>query len=198
MTWPPIIRVFFAIEFSPAIQDALHQVIVVMKKHVKTSHIRWTRTENLHVTLKFLPTLNTDSLPDLETKVSSMLKNYQPPLSLHVGPCITFPFEFRPRIIAMEVQPEHQLRPIAEEMTMICNELQISQRDNHEFRPHITLGRIEQPKHLSINDFLSCALPEIPNITIDHITLFHSASTDHGTHHYAVIKQFPLGGIEAS
>jgi len=193
MTWPPIIRVFFAIDFTPEVQDALHQVILSMKKSARKGHILWTRAENLHVTLKFLPTLNIENLPKLEMQVSSMLKKYRAPLPLHVGSCITFPFDFRPRIIAMEVIPMQLLQPIADEMTTICNELQLPQRDNNEFRPHITLGRVKHPKNVSLHDFLIDKLPTVPPINVDHITLFRSQPASAGAHHYTIIKRFPLG-----
>ena len=192
MTWPPIIRVFFAIEFDPITQAALQQMLVAMKRSTKSGHIRWTRPENFHVTLKFIPTINTQALPLLETHAQAVAKKYSPPLCLRIGSCIAFPHFYRPRVIASEVLPASILEPIAEDLTAVCDTLQLTRRDNTPFRPHVTMGRVKHPKDVSFSDLLACELPQIPPFSVNHIALFRSEPQSDGSC-YTVIKRFPLG-----
>jgi 2'-5' RNA ligase len=193
MTWSPIIRVFFAIEFDLVTQEALQQITVSLKKNTKKNHIRWTRPENFHITLKFIPALNTDNLPILEKHMMSLVKNYTKPILLNIGACITFPHFYRPRVIAMEALPKEVLQPLANDLTTVCDALLLTHRDNTPFCPHVTMGRIKHPKEISFNDLLfSCTMPFVPPVSVDHITLFRSEPYSEGSR-YTVIKRFPLG-----
>lgn len=192
MTWPPIIRVFFAIEFSTVTQDELRKVTIAIKKITKSHHIRWTRAENFHITLKFIPSVSTEELYKLETRILSLTKGYSSPLTLQTGSCIMFPHFFRPRVLALEVLQEQLLRPIADDISKVCDDLQINCRDTKPFRPHVTLGRISHPKEIALYDLNACSLPAVSPMTINHITLFRSEPQSEGSH-YTVIQRFPLG-----
>ena len=54
MTLPPIVRVFFAIELPLSTKEMLNKFVVSPKSEAKSNAIRWTKPENLHITLQFL------------------------------------------------------------------------------------------------------------------------------------------------
>lgn len=192
MTWPPIIRVFFAIEFDADTQSALQQRMVPLKKHIKPNHVRWSRPENFHVTLKFIPALNSHALPELESHIEMLIKKHNSPISLSLGNYITFPHFYRPRVIAIEVLPTDRLKAIADEITILCDTLDLTRRDNTPFRPHITIGRIKHPKEIAFDILQTCEQPPTIAVNLQHIALFRSEPKTDGSH-YTVLKRFPLG-----
>lgn len=192
MTWPPIIRVFFAIEFEPAVILTLKKVLSVLKKNARLGSIRWTKPQNFHITLKFIPTLYTKNLPQLEANIDFMVKKYPGNISLQIENCIALPHSLHPRVIALEVLSREQLLPLVTDLNVICDNLPLAKPDERSFRPHITLGRVKHPKEIGFPTWKYDNMPIIPPVTLKHITLFRSEPFDDGSH-YTVIKRFPLG-----
>jgi len=109
MTLPTVIRIFFAIDLPPLIKEQLGNYISQLKKKSRSHAIRWTRPENLHVTLQFLAEVKTDDVAHLLEQVRLEVENYMPRIVLEFGKIHLFPSPYRPRVIVLDLKPQDEL-----------------------------------------------------------------------------------------
>src|SRR5690242_6692587 len=102
MTLPPVVRVFFAIEPPPVVKDEIGRFIGAMKKKSKSHAIRWTRQENLHITLQFMAEAKTEHLPAIIQHVRDKIAGISAS-TVTFGSIHLFPNPYRPRVIVLEV-----------------------------------------------------------------------------------------------
>ena len=104
MTLPPVIRVFFAIDLPMAVKEQIGVFISALKKKSKSHAIRWTKPENLHVTLQFLAEANSVDLPTLINMVREEIVGAIGAAS-YLWRTAFIPNAFRP-LIVMDVVPQ--------------------------------------------------------------------------------------------
>jgi len=135
-------RVFIAINFPKGIKEKLYQT----KSEYSDLPCKWTRRDNLHLTLLFLGDLNDDEV--LETcKIVREVGEKYTPFALELNQITYGPLKkMPPRMVWANGIP-------SKELTMLKNNLENSlyekiQKDlneeNHQFSPHITLARIKE------------------------------------------------------
>lgn len=189
MTLPSVIRIFFAIDLPQDAKERLSKFIGALKKEAKSNAIRWTKAENLHITLQFLAEVRTEHLSVLIEKVREEVQHSAKSLTLSLGAWHLFPNPYRPRVIVLEVTPHAELAVLS---GLIGKGIQAMDYaiESRPFRAHLTLGRI---KHTPVNlDFLSaCTLPEIPGITITEVVMFRSEPQPEGSQ-YTVMEKINL------
>src|SRR5688572_27122942 len=91
MTLPPVVRVFFAIALPDTVKEALTHYMAVLKKQSKTSMIRWSHPDNLHITLQFLPEVQSQDLDKMMASVRAALHSNPLPLTFTLGRLQIFP-----------------------------------------------------------------------------------------------------------
>lgn len=184
MTFPAIVRVFFAVDLPAPMKESLDKFISMLKKKSKSKGIRWTKLENLHITLQFLAEVHTEHLPHLIDEVRQQLGDKKTSLHLTLGALRLFPNPYRPRVIVMDVNPQEELAHLS---ALIGQGIQSAQYpiEDRPFRAHLTLGRI---KHTGLNlDFLSeVSLPVIEALPIREVVLFRSEPQADGSRYTAL------------
>lgn len=172
MTLPPVIRIFFAIDLPEDTKTEIAHFIAILKKKSKTHAIRWTKAENLHVTLQFLPAFKTSELPVLVDEVRSKLQGIIKELKFSIKELHLFPSPYRPRVIVLGLSHPFELAALAnligEEIKSLNYEI-----DTRPFRGHLTIGRIKHPQELDLH-FLSDAHFAIEGIPLTEVVLFRS------------------------
>lgn len=191
MTLPPVVRIFFAIDLPPATKESLGSFMGALKRKSKSKAIRWTKPENLHITLHFLPEVKREHLTALTENVRAEIKGTLPS-KLELGSLHLFPNPYRPRVIVLEVTPQEQLVALAEKVGqgIKTSHYEIETRP---FRGHLTLGRIKQPKGVNLSflaEFNEVLQKE--NIEIDEVILFRSEPESTGSK-YTVLEKMTLG-----
>lgn len=179
MTLPPVIRVFFAIELPEKTKKSLSRFISLLKKTAKTNAIRWTKPENLHITLQFLAEVQIEHLPKLSANVRQNLALGSKKLSINLNTVHLFPNPFRPRVIVLDLMPQEELAILA---SLIGEGIKASDYpvESRPFRGHLTLGRIKYP--VSNLNFLSeIKVPEWEKIGVEEIVLFRSEPKPEGS-----------------
>ncbi len=78
MILPPVVRVFFAIDISENIKEKLAVYIDSLKKLSKSNQIRWSRPENLHITLQFLAEVQGEHIDAMIAHVQAELAAGKP------------------------------------------------------------------------------------------------------------------------
>lgn len=180
MTLPPVIRIFFGIELPPLAKEKLGTFIGALKKKSKSNSIRWSRPENLHITLQFLAEFHSEHLPllinQVRTKMATSVKN----LTLTCGEIHLFPNPYRPRVIVLDVAPQDHLAKLSELIGLGIQETQYK-IETRPFRGHLTLGRIKQPQGINLGFLSEVGKPDLEKIEINEIILFRSEPQPEGS-----------------
>jgi len=197
MTLPTVVRVFFAIDLSPATKKEVEIVINGLKKRAKSNGIRWTKPENLHITLQFLGAAKSMDIPNLLESVRSELMGKTMQTEVKLENLQLFPNPYRPRVIVLNVKPQAGLielsRLIGQGMQALGYEL-----ESRPFRGHLTLGRIKYARGIDL-DFLSeYQVPEIDKIEIKEVVLFRSEPQPEGSQYTVLDKIGLIWGLTPS
>ena len=190
MTLPPVIRIFFAIDLPAPTKEKLANFISTLKRKSKSHAIRWSRPENLHVTLQFLAEMHSEHLHLLINHVRAEVAGVIKEISLSFGRIHLFPNPYRPRVIVLDVTPQDELAMLS---GLIGHGMKASnyQSENRPFRAHLTLGRIKHT-HANLN-FLSefTNTPVAEDILLKEIVLFRSEPQPEGSK-YTVVERIAL------
>lgn len=141
-------KIFIAIEIPKPVKKRLVQ----KTEKWRDLPVRWTREENLHVTLAFLGYIDDSALPEICSAARDIARNFKS-FDLHISRIAIGPDEKHPRMIWAAGEPSEELKNLKEQ---IEKKLEIFQRERKEVRAHVTIGRIRQKKWKG--------LPEIPAI----------------------------------
>lgn len=185
MTLPPVIRIFFAVELPQEAKEKLGQFISTLKKKSKSNAIRWTKPENLHITLQFLAEVQREHLDKLIENVRGNVEGAIKNSMLSFGALHLFPSPYRPRVIVLEVTPQEQLAALA---TLIGNGIKLSnyEIDSRPFRGHLTLGRIKHAQGVNLSFLTEIPGPEFHNIEVNEVVLFRSEPQPEGSKYTAL------------
>lgn len=190
MTLPPVIRIFFAIDLPAATKAHLSAFIGQLKKKSKSHAIRWSKPDNLHITLQFLAEVRTEHLPTLIKNVRTQIEGAIKNANFTFGKLHLFPNPYRPRVIVLEIAPQEELAILAKLIGqgMMASNYAVESRP---FRAHLTLGRIKHAHGVNLQFLSECPLPEAENIAVNEVILFRSEPQPEGSH-YTVIEKIVL------
>jgi len=143
-----LVRAFFAVDLSDAARGCCADLAGKLEAAPDGEGVRWVRPESLHVTVRFLGNVETESVPQLAEYVGDELQD-QKPFRLRLGALAAFPSPRRPRVIALSLEPEEPLRELAErvERGVVATGLAPEKR---AFRAHLTLGRLRNRRFPSL------------------------------------------------
>ncbi len=191
MTFPPVVRVFFALDLPADTKETLGKYVSSIKKRSKSNAIRWAKPENLHITLQFLAEVRSEHIKKLiENVKEEMLRSLQH-LSLTIGSIKLFPSPYRPRVIVLDIAPQDQLAELAAHIGrgILATHYEVEDRP---FRAHLTLGRIKHPHGLDLRFLSEFTDPQIDEIEVTEVVLFRSEPHEDGST-YTVIEKLELG-----
>ncbi len=136
-------RCFVAIRFPEQINRDVEREIRQLA--ATDAAVRWVRTENLHVTLKFLGDVNEDLLGDVHVALSRVAR---PSMSLSVRGLGWFPPAGRPRVVWAGIEGDvESLVALAGDIERQVAALGFP-AERRRFQTHLTLGRVKGPHKL--------------------------------------------------
>jgi 2'-5' RNA ligase len=190
MSLPPMVRVFFAIDLPVSVKEAVGSYIRALKKSSKSQAIRWTKPENLHITLQFLAEVQSEHIAKLAENARKHLDKEMQAISLSFGSVQLFPSLYRPRVIVLDIGPQDQLSELSGWIGegIMASNYPVEARP---FRAHLTLGRIKHPHGLNLSFLSELSKPSLGNIAINEVTLFRSQPQEDGSH-YSVLEKIDL------
>jgi len=103
--------------------------------------VRWVEPENLHVTLKFLGTVNPDLIGRVE-KALDQVGGSNAKFDAEVTGFGAFPTIRRPRVIWAGVEPSPAVRCLKQDLEWALADCGF-EKETRAFHPHVTLGRAE-------------------------------------------------------
>jgi 2'-5' RNA ligase len=130
---PASVRLFIGIFVPPE----LHGPLLADRQAIPEAW-RWTRPEQLHLTLRFLGDVPTDAVPDLAATLQPL--GHHAPLPLTIEGWQGFPGRRSANVLIREVSTTPALLDLWQE-TAAAVEPWMAKPEKKSFRAHITLGR---------------------------------------------------------
>jgi 2'-5' RNA ligase len=107
--------------------------------------VRWVRPENIHLTLKFLGNVDQKVLPELSAALDGALAGH-PPFGLTVKGTGVFPPRGRPRVVWVDLAGDAAaLAALQSAVEGVLEPLGFP-REKRPFTPHLTVGRVRDPR----------------------------------------------------
>ncbi len=182
MILPPVVRVFFAIDLSDSIKSQLATYIDSLRKISKSNQIRWSRPENLHITLQFLADVKSEHIALILEQVQAELIAATPAFKIVLRDLHLYPDPHRPRVIVVDIAPQAALARLSE---MIGKGIQKAgyEIEKRAFRAHMTIGRIKTAQMNALSFLSDVAPPSVGEINIEEVVLFQSEPHPDGSHY---------------
>lgn len=164
-------HLFIGIPVDDACQQQIDAVLQTLQKN--RSDIRWVAPANRHLTLAFL---GDTSAEDSETLLKNFADAYQgtTAFKFSLDTLGRFP-NARGRILAASNKPSVALSILQKKTLSLLKRCDIAV-EALEFRPHISLGKIQNAKHVS-EDFQE---PLTLQLHVNCVNLYESTPKDEG------------------
>ena len=135
-------RAFIAVEIPSEIRDGITDMRRKLKK--TGADARWVKTENMHLTLRFL---GNDVPRETVEVIGTLLHQHLSPVKqfrITISGLGAFPNATRPRIVWVGIQPpDGPLMALREAVENAVEEAGWPTRDDRRFAAHLTLGRVK-------------------------------------------------------
>jgi 2'-5' RNA ligase len=168
-----MMRIFVAIELPVTVAESIGQTQAELKHLLPPDSVRWMRPHRIHLTLKFIGEVASNSWEDYR---SAMVKGIggakQFPVQIAGFGC--FPNMRRPRVLWLGVEERSgSLEKLQAKIEENVEQLGIS-RDNRPFKPHLTLGRVKRQGSRLAQMLRTFKPGSIGSFKVREITLFES------------------------
>jgi 2'-5' RNA ligase len=182
------IRAFVAIDLDAEARRAAAEWLSQLRAGPDVSAVRWVRPEALHVTLRFLGNVAAGQVEAIARAVGAEVSRIAP-FELALGPPKLFPSARRPRVVALELEPEVPLAELAAavERGVVAEGFEPEAR---RFRAHLTLGRIPGGRAPALP---AAARAQQTRFRVGEAVLFRSDLSPSGSR-YTPLERMPLGG----
>lgn len=184
-------RTFLAIQLP----DGVKQGLVALQERIEKGaggFYRWTRPEQMHLTLYFLGEMDEPALAKVVAALEGLAGTQ---VSLSVGGLMLLPEPLAPRIIAAGVGGDvAQLRRFQQRLADTVFQI-AAFKETRAFSPHITVGRLKQgmpgnAKALK-RTLAEAALPDSPRFVVNEYELVSSQLGKQGPT-YETVHRFSL------
>ena len=135
-------RLFVAIEISDPIRETLGRATARLRQC--NAPVKWVRSANLHLTLKFLGDVPDDRLSEVRDILCACAEGIRP-FPIDVRGIGAFPNLNRPRVIFTDaLDATGQAKELASRLNRRMTRAGVP-REDRPFRCHTTLGRVRKP-----------------------------------------------------
>ena len=182
-------RLFIAVDISDEARSAAAAHIAELRRRYLGVKVSWVRPENLHITVKFLgetPKDKIDGIKEALAAAAAAIRPFEIQLSK--------PGSFGKKVLFINTADEGgALKAVHGRVEAALDPLGFD-RENREFRPHITIARIRDPRGATpmIATHNAGHLPRV-RMHAGGVTLYES-SLGHGGSRYTMLERFPFRG----
>lgn len=180
-------RIFVGIslpsEIKTKIKKFQHQL------NISEPNFRWTRVENLHITLNFLGHLKDREVVEVEHVMDQVIPRFSA-FKTWISEIRFFPSERYARIVALMIKDKDDLEKLQKELSQEFSRLPFVKLDRREYKPHLTIARIKgRIKDSNLQKIKNARLKI--EWEIDNAELIHSVLGRTGPK-YTVLKKYQL------
>jgi 2'-5' RNA ligase len=133
-------RLFVAIFPPTHIVTSLQAAVAGLAKKIPARAVRWTRPEQVHLTLNFLGSVEVARIPEIESALCAACEGHQAH-KVRVAGLGCFPNPIRPRILwaglAGDLRPLENLKKSLDARLLAAGCV----GEDRPFHPHLTIGR---------------------------------------------------------
>jgi 2'-5' RNA ligase len=133
-------RLFIAVAVPPDISSAIATLIQELRPVAPQA--KWVRTENMHITLKFIGGTDPGNLHRIQSALASIRSDQ--PVILEFRGVGFFSSEKRPRVLWIGTESSPNLKTLAADIDHALHQLGFP-LENRPFTPHLTLARFNIP-----------------------------------------------------
>ena len=138
-------RLFIAVDISDEVRHAAGRYIQEISNRFAHVRAKWAAAETLHLTLKFLGSVEADLIAPL-TEILDRVSTDTRPFEVTISGAGVFPSASRPRVIWLGVNDASgEMSDLARRLDIQMAELGF-ELEKREFKPHLTLARIRDPR----------------------------------------------------
>ena len=182
-------RLFAAIEIGSTAQSRVADEQARLKNPLRASAIRWTKHDQLHITLVFIGEVTDQRAATIVETMRDSIPH--PPFRFELGGIGAFPPRGAPRALWIGVKSgaEHMIRVqslVAERLERVGVE-----REHRPFSPHLTLGRWRDSRPSDRPRTSSGEPQTITRVDVKTVTLFQSRVSSDGST-YTRLVETPL------
>ncbi len=184
------LRLFIAIDIPEHIKREISELIDILRKY--DVDIKWVIPENIHITLKFLGATPETLIGKIRESLLPIVSSYEP-FYISIQSTGVFPNEKYPKVMWIGIMDSDLLKELRDSIETTSSLLGF-QKDDKEFHPHLTLGRVRDQKGmLSLKKELKMFRDKLfGDFLVDQVKLMKSELKPKGAE-YTCIFSFPLG-----
>ena len=139
-------RTFIAVELDDAIRSRLAEAQQQLRP-VAGASVKWVKPELIHLTLKFLGEIDEGQVADV-AEAMALAAAGAGAFELSVAGLGAFPPRGAPRVVWAGVEPHPALTALVERLEEGLEILGFA-RERRPYSPHLTLGRVKDPRGAS-------------------------------------------------
>jgi 2'-5' RNA ligase len=183
------IRTFIAIEIPETVQQKIAKAQQELKAF--NERISWTKPGNIHLTLKFLGSVEEDKIAAIAEAVNQVAEKI-PPSKFRVKNLGAFPNLRRARVIWVGIELDSPyLSQLAEGMDAALAELGFP-KEKRKFSPHLTIGRVKAKTSDEFQQALQRTPFEGGEVTVEEVIVMKSDLKPTGAI-YTPLRKIKLG-----
>ena len=193
---PAHLRAFVAVQLPPALLEKVGQEQRALERQLGHELIRWTRPEQVHLTLKFFGNVAAADVEPLVAALGQSVVGVHP-FELRVGGLGAFGSLKQPRVIWLGLQGDlteaQKLQHQVDEKTGAFG----SHSEDRSFKPHLTLGRVKAfgPRVQELGERLSrLTIGALGSWRVEEIELVQSRLSPKGSTYMSLAKVPLLSG----
>ena len=180
-------RTFIALELSHGLKEGILCLIDELQdRGVRAS---WARRQTLHLTLKFLGDVEETELPEVVGAVARA-SGRSCSFDFETRSLGAFPSPARPRVLWVGIKPAEELMALQRAIDGELTKLGFP-RERRRFHPHITLGRIRDPRAESVQDILDVLAAPEEKVEVGEVRVMRSTLRPGGALH-ELVQAVPL------
>lgn len=185
------LRLFWAITLPAAIREGLAEVQAVFRR--MQLDVKWVETENFHVTVRFLGSVDMSMVEPLMAAVSERVVGTLQ-FSLALGGVGVFPSVKKPRVLWVGLRGHEPVAVLHRQVDEAVSSLGLH-REEKAFFPHVTIGRFRsainsaalERKIAEVDDW------HVGEFTVTGLALLSSRLTSRGPV-YSMLRQIAFSG----
>jgi len=185
------LRLFIAVPVPGPVKQALADAQQMIGR--ANPHVRLTGMSGIHLTLKFLGDADERKIPEIRRAMEAAVATVAAPIHLAVRDVGAFPDRQAPRVLWAGLEAD--VKPLGILLRKLDKELSALgfPPEKRGFHPHLTLGRMKQPKMLGAlhKVYDQLAGRDFGEFTAEALVLYRSELRPEGAE-YTVLERVEL------